>query len=120
MRTAGTQKNEPIVEETTSGSYRSTPCPVRISPSTPSASQERRIVPRLPWFEGRSNSAISGFSESGMREKSSSRILTTASSSEVSALPLSAASRSPRSVVDLRAHRGELVLAQSESFRSPS
>ena len=73
----------------TSGSYKSTPCPVRIRPSTPKASHERKIVPRLPRLLGRSNRAKSGVGERRNSSKLSLRILPMANSSLVSSLPLS-------------------------------
>ena len=51
-------KKEPIAETITSGSYKSTACPVIINISTPNASPERIIVPKFPLLEGLSNNTI--------------------------------------------------------------
>ena len=63
-------------------------CPVMISISAPSASQERIIVPRLPLFDGLSNNTIKGFSESDTFSSLSSRISMIAINSDVSSLLL--------------------------------
>ena len=88
IRITGRLKKEPIAETITSGSYKSTACPVIINISTPNASHERIIVPKFPLLEGLSNNTINGLEDNATFSNLSSLISIIANNSEVSSFPL--------------------------------
>ena len=113
----GIRKKEPMLACITSGSYRSTPCPVKNRPFAPIASQVRSMVPRLPLLLGRSNSTNSGFATAGCpgpqvsHHLSGFRISTKAISSDASSLEWESC------VAALRARYPEIRLVGTTSHR---